>query len=141
MTSKKSGGSRERREPMGTKADEVDRAARGRTASSGTPVHVRNTTSGESLDKEWVRQRLGFKLGKFARRIDRVDLTLGDDSGPTGKPTVRATLRLQIPKREPISVSARGTSATLAFSAALRSCERTLRRHVERKETARKAPR
>lgn len=132
---------RERREPMGTKANEGERASRGRTTSSRTPVHVRNTTSGETLDKDWLRQRLGFKLGKFAPRIDRVDLTLGDESGPTGKPAVRATLRLQVPRREPVTVTARGASAILAFSAALRSCERTLRRHVERREAARKNPR
>lgn len=126
----------ERRAPMGSSAHEIARAARGRTSSSKTPVHIRNTTSA-TLDREWIHQRLGFKLGKFAGRIDRADITLADESGPTGEPTFRATIQLAVPRREPIVVSSRADSPEAAIAAALRSSERTIRRAVERRQAAR----
>jgi hypothetical protein len=124
---------------MGAKAHDGERVNRGRTVSSRTPVFVRNSTSDKTLDREWLHQRMGFKLGKFATRIDRADVTVRDESGPKGAPTVRATVRLQLPRREPISVTARGVTARIAVAAALRSVERTLRRSVERRGTKRKA--
>jgi hypothetical protein len=65
-----------------------------------------DTTAGETLDRSWLLQRLGFKLGKFATRIDRTDVTLRDENGPTGAPTFRAANRLQLPHREPIAAAA-----------------------------------
>ena len=127
----------DRRVAMGTRAHEGNRASRGRTTSSRTPVHVHDTTPGGAVDRDWLHQCLGFKLGKFATRMDRMDVTVRDESGPNGAPTISATIRLQVPRRKPIAVSARGTTARAAISAAIRSCERTLRRKVERGETTR----
>ena len=80
----------ERRTPMGLKAHEDERVSRGRTTSSRTPVFVRNTTSDKTLDREWLQQRMGFRLGKFATGIDRADVTVRDESGPNGAPAIRA---------------------------------------------------
>ena len=139
MARVRSGIAKERRAPMGVEAHEGERVNRGRTTSSRTPVFVRNSTPDKTLDREWLHQRLGFKLGKFATRIDRADVTVRDEGGPKGTPPIRATVRLQLPRREPISVTARGVSARIAVAAALESVERTLRRSVERRGTKRKA--
>lgn len=130
----------ERRTPMGLKAHEDERVSRGRTTSSRTPVFVRNTTSDKTLDREWLQQRMGFRLGKFATGIDRADVTVRDESGPNGAPAIRATVRLQRPSQEPIAVTAYGVTARIAVAAALQSCERTLRRSVGRRETKRQLP-
>jgi hypothetical protein len=100
-------------------------------------VHVHDTTSTDALDHHWLRQRLGFKLGKFARRIDRADITLNDESGPKGAPTIRATVEIQVARHEPVVATASGATARAAVSAALRSCERTFRRRLERARTRR----
>jgi hypothetical protein len=125
---------------MGVNAHDRERVNRGRTASSRTPVFVRNSTSDKTLDRQWLHQRLGFRLGKFATAIDRADVTVRDESGPKGAPTVRATVRLQLPSQEPLAVTAYGTTARIAVAAALQSCERTLRRSLGRRETRRKLP-
>ena len=107
---------------------------RGRTTSSRTPVFVRNATSDNTLDREWLHQRLGFRLGKFATRIDRADVTVRNGGGPKGAPPIRATVRLRLPSRAPIAVTAYGITARIAVAAALQSCERTLRRSLGRRE-------
>jgi ribosome-associated translation inhibitor RaiA len=136
MASRKAEARRDRRAPMGLAAHETDRAARGRTSSSKTPVQLRNTTS-EPLDKEWVHQRLGFKLGKFAARIDRADINVAGETGAVGAPAFRATIQLMIARHDPIVVTARGRTPQAAVSAALQSCERTMRRSLERREAGR----
>jgi hypothetical protein len=123
---------------MGVNAHDGGRMNRGRTTSSRTPVFVRNATSDKTLNREWLHQRLGFRLGKFATGIDRADVTVRDESGPKGAPTIRATVRLQLPSQEPLAVTAYGTTARIAVAAALRSCERTLRRNLGRREQKRK---
>lgn len=138
MAKRMTNAKQERRAPMGVKTFETDRASRGRTTSTETPVHLRVAASSVSVDREWLQQRLGFKLGKFATRIDRVDVILSDESGSKGKPTVRATLQLVIPHKDPIAVTARAETAQSAISAALRSSERTMRRSIERRATTKR---
>jgi hypothetical protein len=128
----------ERRTPMGIAAHDSERRSRGRTTSSRTPLFVRNATADEELDREWLQQRMGFRLGKFATGIDRADVTVRDEGGPKGAPTIRATVRLQLPNQEPIAVTAYGATARIAVAAALQSCERTLRRTLGRRVAKRK---
>ena len=130
---------RERRAPMGVSALRDDRATRGRTTATTTPVHVRNTSARAIVDRDWLRQRLGFKLGKFAVRIDRMNVSLRDENNTLGTPTLRATVTLHLAGGESIASSARGTTPTAAISAAIRASERTLRRATERRRTARRA--
>jgi ribosome-associated translation inhibitor RaiA len=129
---------RERRAPMGAAADREPRPTRGRTTSTTTPVHVRNTTARAEIDSEWLRQRLGFKLGKFALQIDRMNVSLRDENGTPGTPTLRATVTLHLARGESIASSARSTTPTAAVSAAIRASERALRRATERRRSARR---
>ena len=129
---------RERRAPMGAAALRDDRATRGRTTSTTTPVHVRNTSARALIDRDWLRQRLGFKLGKFALRIDRMNVSLRDENNTPGTPMLRATVTLRLARGESIASSARGTTPTTAVSAAIRASERALRRATERRRTARR---
>lgn len=132
MADRKSAAKRDARAPMGIAAHDVDRATRGRTTSLETPVHIRNMTSDATLDEDWLRQRLGFKLGKFAIRIDRVDVVLRDEAGPTGAPSVRTTIQLHGSRHALTTATARAATAQSAVSGALRSVERSFRRDLER---------
>ena len=129
---------RERRAPMGAAALRDDRATRGRTTSTTTPVHVRNTSASAVIDRDWLRQRLGFKLGKFAVMIDRMNVSLRDENNTPGTPMLRATVTLHLARGEPIASSARGTTPTVAVSAAIRASERALRRATERRRRVRR---
>jgi ribosome-associated translation inhibitor RaiA len=123
---------------MGASALLDDRATRGRTTSTPTPVHVRNNSARAAIDRDWLRQRLGFRLGKFAVLIDRMNVSLRDENNTLGKPTLRATLTLHLARGESIASSARGMTPAAAVSAAIRASERALRRATERRRSARR---
>ncbi|KYF55193.1 hypothetical protein BE08_40615, partial [Sorangium cellulosum] len=59
--------------------------ASGRTPADRTPVAVR--TTGLDIDgevRDYARQRLGVRLGKFAAEIQRISVRLEDVNGPRG---------------------------------------------------------
>lgn len=127
---------------MGVRAPDVPKASLGRTTSSQTPVTIRDSVPRDgTLNRDWVHQRLGFALGKFAMRIDRVVITMRDESGPRGRPAVQATITLATPLAEPVVVTARAETSHQAVSASIRACERALRRRIERIETRRQSSR
>lgn len=132
MTARRARSSTKQRSPMGVEANAVARNAAGKTPSAATPVFIRDNGPADSLDHDWVRLVLGRKLGKYATRLDRVTVTVKDESGPTGKPTVRAAVTLSIARQEQIAARAQADSSRAAVAAALVSVERTLRRQLER---------
>ncbi len=89
----------------------------------------------ETIDQEWLHQRLGFKLGKFAASIDGTDVFLADESGPVEAPLFRATVQLRGAQDAAMTVTAREESARTAIAMALRSCERGLRRRLTRRRS------
>jgi ribosome-associated translation inhibitor RaiA len=117
---------------MGVAANTAPRKEMGRTPTAATPVFLRDNGPEGSLDHDWVRTVLGRKLGKFATRLDRVTVTVKDESGPIGRPTVRATITLSVARKEPIAARALAASSKAAVSEALEAVERTMRRTVER---------
>lgn len=118
---------------MGARAAEVPKALRGRTTAATTPVVIRNLMpDDDTLRREWVQERLAVALGKVAWRIDRVNVHVRDESGPTGRKTARATITLQAARHEPIVVTARAGTSQQATATAIRAAERALRRRTER---------
>ncbi len=133
MTARRTGSiSTKVRTPMGVDANAAPRKAMGRTPTAATPVFLRDNGPEGTLDHDWVRIALGRKLGKFATRLDRVTVTVKDESGPTGRPTVRATITLSVARREPIAARAHADNSQSAVTQALASVERTMRRTIER---------
>lgn len=123
----------EKRAAMGTRAAETPKAARGRTGPSATPVVLRQGGATDArIPRDWVRERLGTALGRFARRIDRVTVNIRDESGPHGRPTVRATVTLQVTVGTPVVVTARAGTSRQAVAAAIRAAERAVRRRTQR---------
>ncbi|MDA1081401.1 MAG: HPF/RaiA family ribosome-associated protein [Gemmatimonadetes bacterium] len=128
---------------MGAGAAAVDRAERGRTGATTTPVYFRGAIDADgTLDREFVRARLGDKLGKYARRIDRIDVALGTDRPARGAKASRITIEASVSSGAPVAVTGSGDTARVAFLAAARSAERSVRRWIERKRrtTARARP-
>ena len=132
-SNKKATGS-SRRAPMGTKASDVHRAERGRTGTETTPVYIRGAIDADgTLDRNFIRARLGGKLGKYASRIDRLDVAVATNGPARGAPDVRITIEASVASGGPLAVSGAGDTALTAFQAAVRSAERSVRRWLERK--------
>lgn len=119
--------------PMGARANEMPRAARGRTGTDTTPVVIRGAVSRDgTIDADGIRRRLGARLGKFAWRIDRVDVALSSKTPARGAAAAEITIAAKPSGADPVAVRATGASVRSAFLSALRAAEHSLHRWVEK---------
>ncbi|MEO8449462.1 MAG: HPF/RaiA family ribosome-associated protein [Gemmatimonadota bacterium] len=131
-----------RRAPLAAQLPKAAKASAGPTSASDTPATIYGLKSGatdEALRRR-VRQRLGFKLGKFADRITRVTVRFIDVSGPKGAPTVACRIASFLTSGT-VVVEARSKQREDAFDQASDSHERAVRRLLERKDQAARRPR
>lgn len=122
-----------RRAPMGTEANALPRAARGRTDAPATPVALR--ASGVEIDdqlRDYIHTRCGFKLGKFAERIERVSVRLENVSGAKGAPSRRCAVKVVLTRHETILVQVVDADHRAAFDNAIDATERAVRRSLDR---------
>ncbi len=122
-----------RRSPMGTEANALPRATRGRTDAPATPVALR--ASGVEIDdqlREYIHVRCGFKLGKFAERIERVSVRLEDVNGPKGGASRRCAVKVVVTRHESVVVEVVDVDHRAAFDHAIDSAERAVRRSLDR---------
>jgi len=98
------------------------------------PVHIRapQVDLGD-IERDYIRLKLGRKLGKYATSIERVSVRIEDVNGPRGG--VDQSCRVKIVLRGLASVvfESRDESLNAAVDAALSGVERTVRRTLERR--------
>ena len=74
-----------KRRPFARKLPRADKVALGRTYAAETPLSIRRARIETTPALEaHVRKHIGFKLGKFAPRIERVTVRFKDVNGPRG---------------------------------------------------------
>lgn len=130
-------GSRQaRRAPMGTASTSKHKTERGRTTAPETPLAVR--ARGVEVDdqlREYIAKRCGFKLGKFAPRIERTSVRLEDISGPKGAPARRCAIKATLTRHESVVVEVVDYEHRAAFDNAIDALERAVRRTLERSKS------
>ena len=125
-----------KREPL---ADQVPRPVKrtaGRTMPPLTPANVR--VEGVRLDDDdrtYIRRRLGEKLGKYARRIERVTVRMRDINGPRGGVDIQCRIKLVVSGLPSVVVEHQATRLRPALTRALAGAERAIRRTLQRKRT------
>lgn len=122
-----------RRIPFAVSGEASMEPRSGRTTTSQTPLHIHSP--GVPLDPtamDYVRQRLGFKLGKFALRIRDIELHLKDENGPKGTPTVGCSILVHLDAVGDILVEHRSSATRAAFDITLDRAERAVRRALQK---------
>jgi hypothetical protein len=123
----------------------------GRGDVAATPLHVRtfNATSQAGLG-DYVRQKLGRKLGKFAQAIERVSVRFDDVNGLRGGVDTVSRIKVVLSELPSVVVESQGVDAMHAFDQASHRTEQTVRRNLGRagvargrnvRKSAKKAPR
>ena len=133
MAAKRRIGKVTRRAPIGTDANAEPRNRRGRTDAPATPLGIR--VQGVVVDdalRDYIATRAGFKLGKFAGRIDRITVRLEDVSGPIGAPACRCAVKIVLARHESILVQIVDPVPRAAFDLAIASTQVAVRRALER---------
>jgi ribosome-associated translation inhibitor RaiA len=110
--------------------------SRGRTATEQTTLNVR--TQGVTLDaatKAYVRKRLTTKLGKFARRIERLTARFEDLNGPRGGVDTLCRVKVTLSGIDSVVYDARGTDARVAVDSAADGIERAVHKALAKDQT------
>jgi hypothetical protein len=106
----------------------------GRTETWQTPAHVR--VIGVNLDDDnraLIRRKLGMKLGKFARSIERVTVRLTDTNGPRGGVDQVCNVKVVLSGLPSVVIERRDVTLHAAIDVALRATEQAVRRSVGRR--------
>ena len=101
----------------------------GSTRTSETPLRIK--TFGISADEPsriYIRERTGFKLGKFALHTQSVDIRLKDESGPHGEPLMTCSMTVLLDAGGFVVVERSASVARSAFDLTIEVAERSVRR-------------
>ena len=133
MTRRVSKDQAERREAFPSDTRRADKATAGRTSTMQTPVHIRaiGLEAGPST-RDYIRQRLGLKLGKFAIEIRRISVRLVDESGPEGAPSRICRVKVLLDPTSDVIVEHEAPDIETAIDGALDRTERAVRRTLKK---------
>lgn len=120
-------------------AEQIPRAVKaesGRTNAPLVPAHIferlPKTERLEEADREYIRRKLGMRLGKFARSIERVSVRLKDINGPKGGVDQNCQIKVVLSGHPSLFVEEQDESLKAAFDLALSRIERAVKRQLER---------
>jgi len=123
-----------RRTPMTGRVARAAKRSAGRTDAAETPVFIRSVgTLLDAADKDYVRRKLGRKLGKFATSIERTSVRVEDMNGPRGGIDKRCRIKVVLSGLPSVHVDERHHSVQAAMDRALAGTERAVRQAVQRR--------
>jgi ribosome-associated translation inhibitor RaiA len=123
-----------KRSPFAATVARADRRTSGRTWAPRTPVAVR--TSGVTVEadlRERIHERLGWRLGKFAPRIERISVRLEDVNGPRGGVDVACRIKAVMSSFPSVVVTEVAKTPVEAFDRAGLRLERAVRGAIGRR--------
>lgn len=125
-----------KREPLAGAVPRPARTSAGRTSGELTPANIR--TSGVELsddEREYMRRKLGRRLGKYASAIERVTVRVRDVNGPRGGVDIACTIKVVLSGLPSAVFEAQGATARAAFDLALAGIERVVRSSIRQRRT------
>ena len=124
---------RERRDAFPTAIPKARKRGIGRSTTRKTPLHLRSRhVDVDDALRDYMRARVGFKLGKFALHVTRVTVRVEDDAGPKGAPVYRCRFTVVMPGTHEVVVAATESTVRAAFDASVAEVERAVRRALRK---------
>ena len=118
-------------------AGRIARAAklrRNRYAASDIPAHIRaDGVPVGAEDRAYLRRKLGTKLGKFARSVERVSVRIGDVNGPRGGVDKLCTVKVVLTGLPSVVVQEQNISLQAAMDRAVQRADTAVRRSMQRR--------
>lgn len=119
-----------KRAPM---AEQVARPAK-RAGASGVPAYIRSVGAMlDAADKDYLRRKLGRKLGKFGSAIERASVRVEDVNGPRGGVDKRCRIKVVLSGLPSVVIDERHHSLHAAMDCALARVERAVRQAAQRR--------
>lgn len=103
-------------------------------------VSTDNHISGDERLTEYAQTLLGDSLARFADRVTRVDVHLGDENGSEkhADDDKRCSLEARMAGRQPVAVTHRAPSVREALTGAAQKLEKVLGTLVEKEQEKRR---
>jgi len=121
------------RAPLANQATTTDKRLAGATEAAETPLEIRNLDGAvDAALHDWVHERLGRQLGKYATQIERVEVRFGDENGPKGGVDRNCMIHIVLSALAPIVVEVRAAEDREAFDLAAGRAERALNRTMQK---------
>lgn len=122
------------RAPLPDRLARSDKRVAGRTTAAETPAFIRSVGSTlDDEDRDYLRRKLGRRLGKFARAIERVSVRVEDVNGPRGGVDKRCRIKVVLSGLPSVLVEEHDHSLQAAMDRALARAERSVRSAVQRR--------
>ncbi len=126
----------EKRAPLGAASSRTTKLAGRQEAPAGIPAHIRVTgAAADQADKDYLRRKLGRKLGKFSRAIQRVSVRIGDINGPRGGIDQRCVIKVTLADFPSVIIESDSDSLQAAMDDALARVERAVKQTVQRRRS------
>lgn len=125
---------RDKRKPARAPARTVKATKREPTAQPlRLPVHIRATQMDlGAVERNYIRQKLGLKLGKYANSIERISVRIDDENGPRGGVDQSCRIKVVLSSLPSVVFESRDASLNAAVDAALSGVQRAVRRATQR---------
>lgn len=124
------------RAPLAGRIPRPAKLRRDRHAVSDIPAHIRADDAPiDAQDRAYLRRKLGMRLGKFARAVERVSVRIRDVNGPRGGVDKACVIKVVLTGLPSVVVEEQHASLQAAMDGALQRTGRTVRRSLERRTT------
>jgi len=127
---------RTKRDPMTAQLPRATKREAGRTEAPLVPVNIR--AMGVDIDddtREYIRRKLGTKLGRFAMSIERVTARLRDVNGPRGGVDHQCQVKVVLSGLPSVVVESQDGSLQAAIDEAMAAASRGVRKSLQRRRT------
>ncbi|HZS66905.1 MAG TPA: HPF/RaiA family ribosome-associated protein [Burkholderiales bacterium] len=127
---------RNRRAPLAGRLPRPAKRARNRYDAAQIPAYIRaDSVRVDDADRDYLRRKLGAKLGKFARAVERVSVRIRDVNGPRGGIDKRCAIKVVLTGLPSVVVEEQQASLRAAMDGAIGRTERAVRRSMKRRTT------
>ena len=104
------------------------------TEARQIPAHIRAAQGKlESRRRDYIRRKLGTRLGKFSSSIKRVSVRVEDVNGPRGGVDQLCRIKVVLRGLPSVVFESRDSALNAAVDGALAGVERTVRRTLARR--------
>lgn len=124
-----------KRAPLAAPLPRPAKRVAGRTPAALTPVHIRAQPPLDEASADYLRRKLGRKLGKFAPSIERASVRIDDVNGPKGGIDKRCRIKAVVSGLPSVVVEERHEALRAAMDRAMNRIERAVRKQVQRRRT------
>ncbi len=124
------------RAAMASQLPKVSKVARDRTSTAQIPTYIRAV--GKELgedERTYIRWKLGTKLGKFVKSIERVSVRIEDVNGPKGGIDQACRIKVVLSNLPSVLFETQDAFLHAAVDQAISGIERNVRRALQRHRT------